>query len=98
MNKLKEDYEIACNNYIKEFVKKQKYKFDYWIADEVGGIASFIEQYYFNFSDIKYDIDNNIKKGVIFEWQDSYVDNYDYNNNISTIKKINYKNFCKLHK
>ena len=69
-NKLQKDYEAACNAYIKAFEKKQGYKFDGWVADDVGGIAGFIEQYYFNIHDIVWDINSKCKKGLIFEWQD----------------------------
>jgi len=72
---LKKEYEAICNEYIKDFVKKQGYEFSYWVADKVGGIACFIEQYFFNIDDIRYDIDNKVKKGRIFEWQDFCIEN-----------------------
>lgn len=73
---LKEQYEQAVNRYIEKFVKKHGYEFTDWVADEVGGIAVFIEQYYFNFTDIKYDIDNKVKKGLIFQHQDDSVEHH----------------------
>ena len=61
--------------YISKFEKKHGYEFSSWVSDEVGGICCFIEQYFFNFDDIRYDIDNNVKKGLIFKWQDDGVEN-----------------------
>ena len=68
--KLKERYEKACNDYIAEFTKKQEIEFDGWVGDEVGGIASFIDQYFFNISDIVWDINSNQPEGLILQWQD----------------------------
>ena len=72
---LKTEYERICNAYIEEFTAKQGYEFDYWVGNEVGGIASFIEQYYFSMADIAYDLHNECKEGLIFEWQDYCIDN-----------------------
>ena len=88
IEKLKIQFEKCCNEYIKQFAKKQGLEFDYWIGDEVGGIASFIDQYVFNLDDIRYDLEENIPKGEILEWQ---------NNNIEVAtegKWINYKSYC----
>ena len=83
MKSLKEKYTEICNQYIMAFVDKHEYKFDYWIAGEVGGLASFIEQYVFSMDDIRYDIDTNQPTNLIFIWQDDSVDNTDI--------KINFK-------
>lgn len=88
MNKLQKQYEDVCNEYIKVFVKKHGYEFDYWIADQVGGIASFIEQYFFNLQDIVWDINSNQPEGLIFKWQDESLMHY-------PPKSINYYNYTK---
>lgn len=72
---LKAEYERICNAYIDEFTAKQGYEFDYWVGNEVGGVASFIEQYYFSMADIAYDLHNKCKKGFIFKWQDYCLEN-----------------------
>lgn len=64
------NYNRAVNDYLELFVKKHGYEFTDWVSGEVGGIACFIEQYFFNFDDIKFDIDNKIKKDLIFQYQD----------------------------
>lgn len=67
---LQSNYNEVVSCYIELFVKKHGYEFTDWVGDEVGEIACFIEQYFFNFSDIKFDIDNKIKKDLIFQYQD----------------------------
>jgi hypothetical protein len=70
ITELQSNYNNAVNEYIKVFEKKHGYYFTDWVGSEVGGIACFIEQYFFNFSDIKLDIDQKVKKNLIFEYQD----------------------------
>lgn len=89
-SRVKENYQNACNEYIDIFVKKHGYAFTGWVADEVGGLAEFIEQYFFNMDNITYDIDNKLKKDVIFRWQDYCVEREMAGNT-----SINLKNYSK---
>jgi len=75
IKQMKRCYKLICNLYVKEFVKKHKYQFSYWVSGDIGIVACFIEQYFFSMDEIRYDIDNNCKKGLIFEWQDYLLDN-----------------------
>ena len=68
-------YELICNELVKKFAKKHGYEFSYWIGKEIGGIACFIEEYFFNMNDIYYDMKTNQPIGLIFEWQDYMVEN-----------------------
>ena len=86
MSELRWMYEAICQKYVQKFAKKHGYKFDYWILDEVGGTACFNEQYHFNMSDIVYDMNNRIPKGLIFAWQDDCLE-YPGNN-------INFKSYA----
>lgn len=72
---LKKVFEFVAEQYIEAFVNKQGYEFDGWVSDDVGGVAVFIEQYYFSFDDIRMDIDREAKKGLIFQWQDEGIEN-----------------------
>jgi hypothetical protein len=76
------DYENACNSIIKAFCKKQGVEFDGWVSDEVGGIAQFNMQYFFNISDIVLDLKTRQPKGAILSWQDENIDD-----------DINYKSY-----
>ena len=92
--KLKTKYEKIVEQYLIAFVEKQELDSENceWVADRVGEILSVNEQYYFSFNDIRFDIDNNIKPGIILEWQDESIDNHFKKKKY----KINYENYLKL--
>ena len=93
--KLKNKYEKIVNEYLQIFIEKQGFDIEncYWIADRVGEILSVNEQYYFNFDDIRFDVDNNVEAGAILKWQDESLDNY-----LKKKKyKVNYENYLKLN-
>ena len=69
MTDLQERYEEACNDYVILFSAKHSLEFSGW-TDEIGGIAGFIEQYFFSMTDIVYDINTNQSKYLITQWQD----------------------------
>ena len=85
---IKEQYENAVNNYIVKFYEKQDMEFNGWVADEIGEIAE-VNDFYFNFSDIKKDIDLKAKKGLIIDW---------YNECVDAETNINYRTWLKLKK
>ena len=94
IDKLNKEYEACCNLYVQMFCDKQGFDeqdFDGWISGP-GEIAEFITQYYFNISDIIYDLTTNQPKGFILEWQD-------YNTDLSLKdtehKWINYYSYSK---
>lgn len=90
MTKLQKKYNLICEEYIAKFVKNQGYEFSYWTANEVGSIACFIDQYFFNFDDIRFDIDNKCPKGLIFKWQD---DGLEFHQETGDTSRINYKSY-----
>ena len=88
-NSLKQEYIDIVDKYLFAFIRKQNIKFDGWVGNDIGGVAQFIEQYYFDFDDIRMDIDNNVPKGIILDWQN---DNIDNNSNDEGII-VNYKSY-----
>ena len=84
-------YEKACNDLIILFSEKQDLEFDGWMGDEVGGIAGFATQYFFNLSDIIHDLKTNQKKGLILDWQ---IEDVDFNLFNENPKRINYKSYA----
>ena len=90
---LKERYRNICNEYLQRFCVKQGFDYepnDTWVAGNAGDCAN-IEDFYFSFEEIRYDIDNDIPKGKIIEW-------YDYTLETSMLGlplRINYPSFCK---
>ena len=85
--KLKTKYEKIVEQYLIAFVEKQDLDIDncYWVADRVGEILSVNEQYYFDFNDIRFDVDNDVKAELILKWQDE--EKY----------TVNYENYLKLN-
>ena len=90
LQQLKKQYEFVCNEYIKKFCNKQGIEFDGWVCDEVGGIASFAYQYFFNLSDIILDLNTKQPKGNILDWQSEGVDFNMFN---EKQQHINYKSY-----
>ena len=86
---LKQRYESIATAYLNKFIKKQDLDFDGWVSDDIGGIAFFCCQYFFNLDDIRYDIDNNCEKGLILRWQEDGVD-YHMKGNTDTINYHSY--------
>jgi len=99
LSELQVTFNFVVEKYIQKFEKKHGYEFSYWVSDQVGEMACFIEQYYFNFDDIRHDIDNNVKKGLIFQWQDEGVENggKDNINFKSYVLGLRYKDLEKLN-
>jgi len=90
IKEVKERHESACNEYVKLFCKKQGIEFDFWIGDEIGGIASFIQQYYFTISDIALDLNTRQPKHLILSWHN---DSVDYSFKHTDGFKINYLSY-----
>lgn len=79
---LNKKYLKLFNKYLKKFNKKQDTETEHTIDTEIINIADC----FFNFYDIRYDIDNKIKPGIIFEWYWDHI----------THRDINYENATKL--
>lgn len=86
IEKLKRDYEKACNQYMKLFCEKQDLYFDGFVNDDIGGIA-LCSDFFFNFQDIVWDVNAKIPKGVIIEWYDAQLENHE--------RAINYYSYTK---
>ena len=61
---LQKRYETNCNEYINRFCKKQELDFEYWVGDV----------YFFNFTDIVWDINSNQPKRLILDWLEDCLD------------------------
>lgn len=70
--KLRENYDNACNAYLKAFCEKHDFEYDprEWIAGDPGGTAC-VGDFYVGMSDILTDIDRDAP-------EDEYVKYYDY--------------------
>ena len=84
---MKKQLEKVLKQYIKEFEKKQDLTFEFAVDDNLMEVISFGCVYFFNMSDIIYDIDNNIKENMIVEWFEYTIQEKDY---------INYRTYLKM--
>lgn len=84
---MKKQLEKVLKQYIKEFENKQDLTFEFAVDDNLMQVISFGSVYFFNMSDIIYDIDNAIKENIIIEWLEYTLQEKDY---------INYKTYLKM--
>lgn len=91
-----QDYNAIVGHYMAYFIQKQ---FDleenqdvdyYWVADMIGTIVS-VNDFFLNFDDIRYDIDSEQPKGLIFEWYDYMMEQHELN----PTSNINYTTYSK---
>ena len=66
-DKLRDDYEDACYNYIAEFGQISEFDFGGWIGYNVGGIALFGD-YAIDFLNIVYIVDNDVPVDTFVNW------------------------------
>lgn len=71
---LKERYESIIDEYIVLFEKKHNLELEFWVADDKSGTACFGDINFFNISDIMFDIDNKLPKGLILDWLNDSVE------------------------
>jgi hypothetical protein len=89
-NKLKSDYEKVITEIVKLFEKKQGVELEFWVSDEIGGVACFGDNY-FGVNDIIEDMDSGSEPGEIFKWQDDNTHESITNGN----RFINYASYLK---
>lgn len=75
---LNQRYKEACNEYLKAFCQtyELQYEEDAWVAGDVGTIA-LIGDYYINFQDMMYMLDNGIAFEEWLRWYDYCLDAHD---------------------
>ena len=65
---MKKQLEKVLKQYIKEFEKKQDLTFEFAVDDDLMTSIFFENGIHFYMTDVIYDIDNNIEKGLIYKW------------------------------
>ena len=83
---MRKDLDKIIKKYISKFENKHNLVFEFAVDDDLLGVLSFGSVYYFNTSDVIYDIDNDLPKGQIIEWLES---------NLEKEKFINLKSYSK---
>lgn len=92
IEEIKKTLNEAISNYVTKFCEKHELEFDYWVADLTGTIGVFGD-YFFNFEDIRLDLEKDIPENKIFEWYDLSLELGMQNKPV-----INYYNWLKLKK
>ena len=92
LQQLNKQYEFVCNEWVQKFCNKQDIEFDGWVGEEVGGIASFCCQYFFNLSEIIFDLKTKQPKHLILTWQSDEVD-FNMDKDSENQKYITYPNY-----
>lgn len=72
---LRDKLNSVLKEYIRKFEEKHDCRFEYAVSDDLTGIISFGDIYFFHISDIIFDIDTNQPKGLIFEWMSDCAEN-----------------------
>ena len=65
---LKERYESIVDEYVAIFEKKHNLNFEFWVSGDKCGTACFGCINFFSISDIMFDINNKLPKGLIIDW------------------------------
>lgn len=70
--KLYMDYNSICTKYVDAFCAKHGFDLPeplFWVGDRVGETIELGDRFY-DFNDIRYDVDNGLPEGEIEEWWD----------------------------
>ena len=98
---MRKQFENSCNWYLRFFCKKHELQYAgaYWVGDNVGGIVE-VSDYFINFSDIMYDIDNDVPFEQFFAWKDyeervrSIEFEFQMQNLDISLRHITYRDWC----
>lgn len=84
---LREKFNEAVNQYLLALLEMWEWDahYGYWIADNIGGIYAYGENYFIGFDDMRYIVDNNVKKEVYYEWSEYCLVANEYNFSIPNL-------------
>ena len=71
---LRKEWEEILMAYIRKFEEKHDVKLQYAVDDDIMGVLDFGYVYFFNATDVVYDMDHNLPKGLILQWAEDSVD------------------------
>lgn len=64
----------SIKKYVELFEKKHEIELDFWVANFVGTIGCFSNEYYIDFETIRLDLEKDVPKDVFFNWYDLTLD------------------------
>lgn len=88
---IKLDYIDACNRYVAEFCRKHDFKNPdwYWVGGQIGTVLA-LNDYFIDFQDIRYDIDEQIPTFKYWDWYEASLKRAE----LGIKGEINYKSYC----
>lgn len=91
---IKKRYENAVHEYCQAFCTKHDYHYDPdgWV--EIGTVV-LIGDYYIDFNDIRYDIDNDVPEEVFIKYYDYTLEIASIDGGTGKMKNVNYPHFVK---
>mgnify|MGYP006928562139 FL=1 len=93
MKELKQQFDEVCKAYLEAFIKRHNLSTADWIGQGVGEVVCVNDEFFLNFDDIRYDIDNADKLHIneIWNWT-AYCQRLDF---LECPKRINFQSWCK---
>lgn len=78
---LKEQYDKACNAYLRELLNMWELDahYGFWNSDKPGTIYHYGETHNLMMEDIIYIVDNDIEENEVLEWEDYTLDAMEFN-------------------
>lgn len=73
-DQLRKELEETLMAYIRLFEEKHDVDLQYIINDDIMGVLDFGDVYFFNTTDVVYDIDHDLPKGLILQWAEDSAD------------------------
>ncbi len=73
-NHLRKEWEEILMGYIRKFEEKHDVELQYAVDDDIMGVLDFGDVYVFNATDVVYDIDHDLPKGLILQWAEDSAD------------------------
>lgn len=73
-DQLRKELEETLMAYIRLFEEKHDVDLQYIVNDDIMGLLDFGDVYFFNTTDVVYDIDHDLPKGLILQWAEDSVD------------------------
>ncbi len=89
---MRKELDKIIKKYISEFEKKHNLLFEFAVNNDLLNVLSFGSVYYFNTSDVIYDVDNNLPNGLIIDWLENNLENEQFINLESYSKGLRHNN------
>lgn len=91
---IRKRYEDAVHEYCQAFCEKHEYQYDPddWVGNDIGGIVA-IGDYFVNFNDIRYDIDNDVPEDKFLHWYDYSLEIAMLDDGSGKMRNVNYKHW-----